>query len=65
MVDGSIVMLAETTSITIPIAQYDVLVKKAFLLDMAIVAKPAQYGYEKEQVLNLIGNMIADGWLEC
>lgn len=52
-------------TVTIPRSEYDKLVKKSLLLDMAILAKPASYGYEKEQVLNVAQEICAGGWLEC
>lgn len=55
----------ESKYITIPRAEYNTLVKKALLLDMAIIAEPAKYGYQKEQVLNLAQEICAEGWLEC
>lgn len=57
--------MEESKTVTIPRNEYNVLIKKAIMLDMALVAAPAKYGYEKEQVLNLMQDMIAGGWLEC
>lgn len=55
----------EKTTITIPLSEYKLLVKKSVMLDMAILAEPAKYGYEKEQVLNVAQEICAGGWLEC
>lgn len=53
------------TTVTIPRDEYDKLVKKSLLLDIVILAEPAKYGYEKEQVLNVAQEICAGGWLEC
>lgn len=57
--------MEESKTVTIPRNEYNILVKKAILLDMALMAQPTKYGYEKEQVLNLMQDMIAAGCLEC
>lgn len=55
----------ETKYIVIPRAEYEVLVKKSVMLDMAIISEPAKYGYEKEQILNVCQKICSEGWLEC
>lgn len=50
--------------ITIPRAEYEVLVKKSVMLDMAIISEPAKYRYEKEQILNVCQKICSEGWLE-
>lgn len=55
----------EKTTVTIPLSEYKTLVKKATMLDMAIIAEPTKYGYQKENILNVAQEICAGGWLEC
>lgn len=57
--------LRKMETVTIPRAEYNFLVKKALLLDMALISEPAKYGYEKEQILNVCQKICEEGWLEC
>lgn len=53
------------TVITIPLSEYKALVKKALMLDMAILAEATTYGYQKENILDVAQEICAGGWLEC
>lgn len=53
----------EDQKITISMTEYKVLVKKAHMIDMAILAKDAAYG--KDTILDIAKRMNEEGWLEC
>lgn len=57
--------MEESKYVTIPRDEYNALIKKSVMLDMAIISEPAKYGYEKEQVLRVAQDICAEGWLKC
>ena len=57
--------MEESKYVTIPRDEYNALIKKSVMLDMAIISEPAKYGYEKELVLRVAQDICAEGWLKC